>query len=378
MARRTIAARLRWLAGWRRRRNVELRLSLRMTTAGLLTFALAELFHLAQGYWAVFTAVIVTQGSVGGSLKATLDRFIGTLSGAAYGAVVASLIPHANLAALGAALALALAPLALVAAINAGFRVAPVTAIIVILGAASQQADPVVSAIDRVLEIGLGCLVGFGVSLFLLPARAHGLAAKATGRTLELLADLFVALIGGLSADADRRAVKQLRDRIRGALTRLDAVIKEAERERRSRLADEPDADPLLRATLRLRSDSVILGRAAGERLPEAVLARLAAPLGRVAEATGGYLREAGRALAARQAPPPLDRVLTALDTFAMAMAQLRQDGITRGLPDETVGRIFAVGFAFEELRRDLVDIGSRIGDFASVKRRWPPWRRLE
>ena len=33
-------------------------------------------FVLAPGYWAVLTALIVTQSSVGGSLKAALDRFI--------------------------------------------------------------------------------------------------------------------------------------------------------------------------------------------------------------------------------------------------------------------------------------------------------------
>ena len=60
------------------RRGGELRLALRTTLAGLITFALAELLNLPQGYWAVLTSVIIMQGSVGGSLKAGIDRLIGS------------------------------------------------------------------------------------------------------------------------------------------------------------------------------------------------------------------------------------------------------------------------------------------------------------
>ena len=47
-----------------------------MTVAGLLAYVLAESF--AQDCWAVFSAIIVVQEDVGGSIKAT-DRLIGTI-----------------------------------------------------------------------------------------------------------------------------------------------------------------------------------------------------------------------------------------------------------------------------------------------------------
>ncbi len=56
-----------------------------MTVASLATFVLAEALGLPQGYWAVITALIVTQSSVGGSLKAAFDRFLGSVIGACYG-----------------------------------------------------------------------------------------------------------------------------------------------------------------------------------------------------------------------------------------------------------------------------------------------------
>src|SRR5689334_1215289 len=86
------------------RRRAEIRHGLRITIAGVLSFALAQALGLPQGYWAVFTAVLVVQGSVGGSWKASVDRLLGTLLGAVYGAVIATLIPHDNVWMLGAAL----------------------------------------------------------------------------------------------------------------------------------------------------------------------------------------------------------------------------------------------------------------------------------
>jgi uncharacterized membrane protein YccC len=353
---------LSWLGG----HGAELRLSLRMTVAGVLAFALADMFNLAQGYWAVLTAVIVIQASLGGSLKAGLDRLIGTLCGAAYGAVVATLIPHAHAPTQAIALALAVAPLALMAAINASFRIAPVTAVIVLLGTTSAQAGPLDSAIARVLEIGLGCVVGVGVSLLVLPARAHRLVGQAASRALDLLADLATVHCGGLGESADK-SVAGLNDRLRAALTRVASVAGEAARERRSRLTDEPDAEPLLRTLRRLRSALIILGRAATEPLPEPARQRLAPPLALAGEAIAQYLRATGTALALKQAAPAVDAVLDAMHQYGAAMAETRREGITRDLPGEEAGRIFAIGFALEQLRSDLHDLASRAHEFAGT-----------
>src|SRR5215831_4444882 len=94
----------------------EFRLALRTTLAGLLTFTLAHLWELPQAYWAVLTSVIIMQASVGGSLKAGLDRMLGTVAGAIWGVSVTLTIPHRDTLSLGVTLVVAIAPLALVAA----------------------------------------------------------------------------------------------------------------------------------------------------------------------------------------------------------------------------------------------------------------------
>ncbi|MGC1109986.1 MAG: FUSC family protein, partial [Methylovirgula sp.] len=67
-----LAARIRGL-------RVQLRLCLRMSVAAVLTYLLSQALHLPLPLWAVLTSVIVTQMSVGKSLKATVDYMEGTL-----------------------------------------------------------------------------------------------------------------------------------------------------------------------------------------------------------------------------------------------------------------------------------------------------------
>ena len=117
--------------------------------------------------------MMIVQTSVGGSLKAALDRLWGTLAGALYGAAVAVTIPHVTDVGLGLAIAAAILPLAYLAAVNPIFRVAPVTALIVMLPIYGHAANPFVSAIDRVIEIVIGNIVALAVTFVILPTRAH-------------------------------------------------------------------------------------------------------------------------------------------------------------------------------------------------------------
>src|SRR6478752_5310753 len=127
-----------------------MRLALRATIAALLAHAVAVLLQFTQGYWVVITAIIVMQASLGGSLKAAADRMSGTLAGAAYGALVAVAIPHGGELGLSIAIAVAVLPMALLAAIRASFRVAPITALIVLVPVAGHTATPLGYALERV------------------------------------------------------------------------------------------------------------------------------------------------------------------------------------------------------------------------------------
>ena len=354
------------LGAWMGRRRAPLRLSLRITVACLLTFALGHLLHLAQSYWAVLTAIIVTQASVGGSLKAVVDRFVGSLGGAAWGVVVSLLIPHASAPMLGVALLVGVAPLAVVAAFYPQYRVAPVTAIILLITPSTLAIGPVMSAVSRMFEVGLGSVVAVAVGLTVLPERGHGALSAAGGGALSLMAELTTVLLTGLSAPRDPRQVERLHDAIRGAVRKVEAAADETARERRIYLTDAPDPDPFCRTLRRLQHDLVMIGRMSGEPFAAPLQDSLVPTVSAAGAAVSQIFSLAGAAVAARAPPPSMAALDAALAELAGVITSLRGSGVTRDLSDEAVGRIFGIVFALEQLRQNLSDLADRVRERAS------------
>jgi uncharacterized membrane protein YccC len=160
--------------------HARLWLVLRMMVSTTLAYAVATALRLPQGYWAVLTAIIVTQNSVGGSLKAAIDRLVGSICGALVGALAAVLLPAHTPTAPGLVLVGAVTPLVLLTAYAPHYRIAPVTAVIVLLSSDAATLGPLGYALDRVLEITLGSVVGVAVSVPIAPARAHVHLCEAT------------------------------------------------------------------------------------------------------------------------------------------------------------------------------------------------------
>ena len=341
--------------------------ALRMTVSSLGAFALAQALALPQGFWAVITALIVTQSNVGGSLKAALDRFIGSVFGAVYGSAVAFAIPHEHGLSRAAALVMAVAPLSFMSALSAGFRVAPITAIIVLLSATGSALGPFGFAVDRVLEVGLGCAVGLLVSVLIVPARASRLVLEAAAQVMRLLAEQLEAL--ALVGDQTQVDLGALAVKTRQSLSKLETLVGEAARERRSRLADAPDHEPMLRTLMRLRHDVVMLRRALREP-GEALREHVAPPWFRAVQAGAAVLRELGRALSGGQVPERSGGMAAAVGEYRSALDEIRRLGLTRGLPTDVVWRLFGAGFALEQFRRDLDDLAERTQEFSSGRER--------
>src|SRR6201999_1603789 len=113
------------------RYRLQLILALRVTVAALSALALAQWMHLRLPLWAVLTSLIVTQMSLGRSITVPSCYRLGACAGVAYGGALAILIPHDSEWALLAVMAVAIAPLAFIAAFKANFNVLGITAIIV-------------------------------------------------------------------------------------------------------------------------------------------------------------------------------------------------------------------------------------------------------
>jgi uncharacterized membrane protein YccC len=291
----------RSIAAWLRSRKVELGLGVRVTVAAMGALAIALALGLKLPLWAVLTSLIVTQMSVGRSLKATRDYLVGTLGGA---------------------------------------------------------------------------LTGLAVSFLVLPSRAHNQIRATAARVLELMASALGELLSGLTRGRDADALHRLQDGIGTALVGLNATGAEAERERAARLSAAPDTGPLLRTTLRLRHDLVMIGRASVVPLPAELQLRLSAPLARVADAIAGYLRASAAALRSKMLPPAILPVQSALQAYAAEVAAVRSDGLTRGVPGDVAERFFALGFSLEQMRQNLKDLERCVAVWADASD--VPARKLE
>jgi Fusaric acid resistance protein family len=347
------------------RYRLQLVLAVRVTVAALAAFVLAQALHLRLPLWAVLTSLIVTQMSLGRSLRVASDYLVGTFLGVAYGGALAILIPHESEWALLGVLALAIAPLALIASFRTNFNVLPVTAIIVLLVPAMQHVSPTASALDRVLEVVVGGATGFVVSVLIFPARGHDMTTDAAASMLGLIANALADLLKEVARAPDPQRLRRINDGIGAALTRLTSIGAEAEHERTARLTSAPDTGPLLRTLLRLRHDMVMLGRAIGCDLPEPVAERLAPSMADIAHATTDFLRASGEALRDLAPPPPIDEVSGAFGAYTVAFEAVRREGLTRDMPSDMVERFFALGFALDQLREHLTDLHRVVGEWA-------------
>ena len=184
---------------------------------------------------------------------------------------------------------------------------------------------------------------------------------------LGLMARFVPELFAGFTRQLDRPTLADIHNRIAEAFARFDRVAAEATHERITRISANPDQGPLLRTLLRLRHDIIIIGRAAVVPLPDPLLPRLAPCLARVSESVADYLRASAAGLSARQTPPSLDRLEAALDGYAAEFSVLRREGFTRALAEEAVERIFALGFALDQLRLHLRDLARCVAELAQT-----------
>jgi len=343
-------------------RKTELRHAVRVSSAVVAAYGLATLLRLPQGYWAVFTAVIVVQSSLGATITASIERFMGTVVGALAGAGAAMLharFPEAG----GPILAVTAAVLAFLAAVRPAFKVAPITAVIMLVGTTTHL-DPLVAAFLRTAEITVGSVVGIAATLLIFPARAHASVVENADKVAGLLSDLLehyaLKLKGG---ETDLEARDHYDDTLK-ALSKLQTAMTEADRESASKLSDHSVTDALPRTLWRLRNDCVMIGRALREAFPSP---GLALPSAAMLNACAGFLRASAALLSGGPRP---DRVAFAQahQAFQTAVETLREGGGTRALAFDDAARVFGLVFAVENLFGNLGDFEERVEEAVEKK----------
>lgn len=336
-------------------RRSELRHAVRVSAAVGTAFALATLLKLPQGYWAVFTAVIVVQASLGATITASIERFMGTVVGALAGAVAAYF--HTRWPQFGGVvLCVTVAILAFLAAVRPTFKVAPVTAVIMLIGATTHL-DPWSAALFRVIEITVGSLVGVAATLLIFPARAHSAIVERVREIARLNAEHlghYAKLLRGLPSDLETATAF---DSNRAAMAKLQTAMVEADRETATRLSLRSAPEALPRTLWRQRNDIVMISRALAQPL---AIASLAEPAAAMIDAATNFLTQTAGLIA--DGPRP-DRLAfsEAHVAFQAAIETLRAEGAIRDLPFDDAARVFGLVFAIENLHANLGDFADRL-----------------
>jgi uncharacterized membrane protein YccC len=229
--------RARWAAA-----RPRLRYGVRATVVALVAFWLGSVSDLPlHGIWVVLTAIVVTQMSAGGSVRASIEYMVGTLAGAIYAGVLGVALPHATPLALAGVLALTIAPLAVASAASPSFRAAPFSAVLVLLIAGQIGEGPVGSALLRVGEVALGAVIAVVVSFIVFPERAHSLAIETAVRILREMARVLPLLVRGCLHKLDPGDIRRVQDELGAAIASLQAITADASSERLLRFAADPD-----------------------------------------------------------------------------------------------------------------------------------------
>lgn len=166
--------------------------------AAVLAYYITTILSLDFGYWAVISAVIVMQVYVADSVEMCFYRLSGTIIGAALGVVVLLIVPKTAFFT-GTALFVTVGICSFLTRFNTRYRMAGITVVIVVMTGLSVQ-GVFIFGLYRVLEICIGILCAFLVSVLVLPKRKVDMLraalekqAKACAEQCLILVDAFVS-----------------------------------------------------------------------------------------------------------------------------------------------------------------------------------------
>ncbi len=165
--------------------------------ATVICLVLYRSLDLPKGYWAVFTAIAVMQAtadtsSLEGAWKTSLDRLIGTMTGALVGLGIHVLI-YPDYWQLVSIVFILIMVGVCITYVWPSMKLAGLTAVIVLLFAGHEPMTQNY-AVLRAFEILLGAVVALTVSITIFPQRMHQYLFKNYRKHLKQILDLFQAI----------------------------------------------------------------------------------------------------------------------------------------------------------------------------------------
>ncbi|MGQ3675231.1 FUSC family protein [Xanthobacter sp. TB0139] len=349
-------------------RPAHLKQGLRACIAALVAFGVGTALQLPNSYWAVLTAVLVVQSTVGASLSVAIERTLGTLVGGVVG-VAASVLAGTSQPLTFLALALGILITSTLAARSSAYKLAPVTVVIVLLAEASH-ASPWISALFRLMEIAIGGMAGVLCAVLILPARALIFLFPHCAEAVRNCARLMTLGRDGLLGHPYfPDTVDALNSRTRTVLRAADGRAKEAHTEQR--WSGQMDPAPVVRSCRRLWHSVIIMLRNAERPLPETLRTHIGPELDRAVQALCAYME----ALSAHMEDGPMDMDAGMAARISVEALEARADSLNAAHAlDAASGAdltaLFATISACTHVRNNLEDLALRLTELRVPERR--------
>ena len=329
--------------------------------AGTITYAIYAGFHLPQGYWAVFAALVVTQANLGAAWKAALYRTIGSTCGALAAALLMPILGDTPVGA-GVALFLLATFFGYLTSLHPAFTAAGFTAALILVF--GGQGEPWHMVWYRVFYTILGAVVAFGMGALIWPVHARvGLRYKLScilEGTEALYLSVTTAALQGINNEQQVRQLdRRLHDLRRGITQQMDEVRSELAFSRFNQGAYQAFvdlADQVRRRLTAMAEDSSLYVHAQPNLVPS-----LPALVEKTAQ-TFTQLAEAVRSPGAVINSADIDAAICALDAD---LAKLREQRVTNPFTLDRMLPFWALVFNLREVAQNLKQLESALPELA-------------
>jgi len=331
--------------------------------AGTITYAIYAGFHLPQGYWAVFAALVVTQANLGASWKAAMYRTIGSACGALAAAL---LVPILGNGPIGVMIVLFLLAsfFGYLAVLHPAFTAAGFTAALILVF--GGQGEPGHMAWLRVLYTMMGAIIAFAVGALIWPVHArvglrYKMASIVDGAGALYRAVTAAALHGIDNEQQVRQLDRQLHDLRRGITQQMDEARSELAFSRFNQGAYQAFVDLADQVRRRLTAMAEDRSLYAHAGLPPGMIPSLPALVERTAQSFNG-LAEAVRNPERVLSPAELGAAIHELDAD---LDRLREQRATTPLALDRMLPFWALVFNLREVAQELEQMESVLPQMA-------------
>jgi uncharacterized membrane protein YccC len=349
------------------RESASLKQGIKTGLAGTITYALYSGWHLPQGYWAVFSALVITQANVGASWKASLYRTIGSASGALAAAILLRFIGTGAVRA-GIALFILASVFGYLAALHTSFSAAGFTAALILVFGGIEE--PWHVAWLRVLYTVLGAVVAFAVSALVWPVHARAGLRSKLANILQGVGVLYSAVTAAALQGVDneeqvRQLDRQLHDLRRGVTQQMDEARNELSFSRFNKSAFQAVVDQTDQVRRRLTAMAEDRSLYVHAQLEPGLLPSLPA-LASSTTRTFAVLADAIRG--PRTESHSFDELDQAVDSLNADLARLRAQGATAPFALDRMLPFWSLVFNLREVAQDLRQLASGILELAQKK----------